>query len=197
MNLLSRASRIALALTALALPLKASGCGRTACITVTAAQLVNGSCPSAAAAQARFSDPGCSGNVESVDSDGALSGSLCCYSVTLQDSGNESFDCGTGGSFGDTSFEASTGTGFGGDGVGGGSSCGTGVTCQDALDGVPFMQVCSDSLQLLMTLQMCACNGGCMSICDPNLCIGNAPDSGCFSCLQTSCANELAACQQD
>ena len=191
MNLTSRGSKIVVAAVALALPFKAGGCGSTACITVTAAQLVNGACPSSSEAQARFSDPNCPGAITSVDSAGTLDGNLCCYSVTT--AGNTEVECaGTGGSFGDGSFstEESSSTGIG---AGGGTSSCPG-TCQAALNGAPFDTVCDGALMALMSLQMCACNAACMTSCDPTLCVGNAPDTGCLSCMQTNCATQLSAC---
>jgi hypothetical protein len=191
MNLMSRGTRIVLVATALALPLEAASCGRSACFTVTSAQLLNGACPSPQSALSRFSSQSCPGEVTSVDSDGTLDGSLCCYSVTSD--GNGDNVCGEGGSFGDGSFEESTG--FGTTGFGGGTStCGT---CQEALNGAPSGTVCDQSLMALQALQKCACNGDCMAPCDPNLCIGNAPDVGCLSCLQTSCTAQLATCHSE
>jgi hypothetical protein len=192
MNLMSRGTRIVLAVTALALPMKATGCGRSACITVTQAQLLNGSCPSRQTAQSRFSGPDCPGSVTSVDSDGTLDGNLCCYAVTTDDNGETS--CGEGGSSGDVfeGEEESSSTGFGG-------STGACGTCQEVLNGAPFnsTMMCSDSLAALQALQTCACNGTCMAACDPNLCISNAPDVGCLSCLQASCTGQLTTCHQD
>jgi hypothetical protein len=196
MNLTFRGSRIVLAVAALALPLKAGGCGTsTACITVTSAQLLNGTCPSAQVAQNRFSDPDCPGSIVSVDSDGTLDDNLCCYSVTSE-SGNSEIDCGSTGDGigGDTSFESSS-TGFGGgDGTGGGQTFGN--TCQDALNGAPVSSLSPASKMVLMSLQTCACNGTCMTSCDPTLCLSNAPDTGCLSCLQTSCSAQLTACHE-
>jgi hypothetical protein len=201
MRLSSRWSNALLLAAVVILPLKSGGCGRTACITLTQAQLANtaGMCPDAMTAQSRLVDTvDCSGPVASVDGPGDLSdGNLCCYPVTLTDS-NASEDCGSGvggGFSGEVSVSSSVSGigGFGGAGGGLPSMC---ATCPEALTGAPFNDVCSAEQPLLSALQICACNGTCMSLCDPTLCVGNQPDNGCLSCLQTSCNAQLMACQQ-
>jgi hypothetical protein len=181
-----------------ALPIKTGGCGRTACITVSASQLVNGACPSAAVAQARFADTTCgSGAITSVDGAGSLDDGFCCYPVTEGDGNpNGPVECGVGGGMGVT-----TGTGFFGNGgsitgFGGSGGSGTCSTCSAALSGaVPFGQVCAGPSTLLDALEVCACSATCGSACNPTLCVKNAPDDGCASCLQLACPSQLAACR--
>ena len=105
---------VLIALGLLALPAKTTGCGHTACITVTAKQIAEsgGMCPSANAAFARFMDPNCPDtDITAVDGPGELDGELCCYPVEQKTSGPQVF-CGFG-----------TGSGIGGGfGVGVGGS---------------------------------------------------------------------------
>jgi hypothetical protein len=99
---------------------------------------------------------------------------------------------GVGGGFTTSTGFAGSTTGFGAGMTGG---C---VTCNQALQGAPFDQVCqppSPSKVNLQTLEMCACSK-CTMECDPSLCTGNAPDPGCMSCLLSTCAAELMTCQQ-
>jgi hypothetical protein len=101
----------------MALPLKVASCGRTVCITVTAAQLAKngGACPSPEDAMNRFSSSDCSpSNVTLLQGNGELDGMLCCYPAELSDNGAEgdceettggcAGDCGEGGDFGTSAF---------------------------------------------------------------------------------------------
>ena len=186
MRSMSRGAGILVALATLALPLAAGDCGRTACITVTQADLENGACPAPAAARARFSSPACPGPVTAVDGPGVRDGSLCCYPVEIDDA--DAQPCGTGNG--------------GAPPVGSSSVSGTGglpagcVTCGDALRGAPFTKTCGNEQTLLQDLEACGCSGACLTSCDPSLCIGNAPDTGCLDCLLASCGPELQSCQQ-
>jgi hypothetical protein len=175
----------------LTLPFKAGGCGHTACITVTPSQLQGGACPEPAGAQARF--PACTGPV--VEGPGILDNDLCCYPVTPPDNNAPCLDDGVGGAGGfGVGGDTSTG-GFGGAGGLGGAP--SGPTCDDALEGAaPFTQVTGTSLSHLMSLEQCACAGSCLMICDPTLCVGNAPDNGCLSCLLSNCSTQLMACEE-
>jgi hypothetical protein len=146
----SRRSNALVVVALLALPWKVASCGRTACITVTSAELAKngGACPTPVSAMMRFSNVECGGGVSSVDSQGELDGTLCCYAVELSDASNEECEgfpgestggcedgCvggAGGGSFGETSTsfvstssgvggsfgETSTSSGFGGFGGG-------------------------------------------------------------------------------
>ncbi len=183
-----RSSRLMVTLFAVALPFKAGGCGRTACITVTPSQLQGGACPGAAAAQPRFTGTDCQG--PTVLGDGVLDDGLCCYPVEFQNGG---LDCGGGDGAGASASAVAVGIG-----VTTGSAGGSipGVTCNDALDGAPFTQVTGVSAADLMSLEMCACEGACLMTCDPTLCVGNAPDTGCLSCLLSNCPSQLHACQE-
>ncbi len=114
-----RWSEVVVAVAVAALPFKAGGCGTTACITVTPAQLVNGACPGPAAALARFSDPNCPSTISNVDGAGTLDGNFCCYPVDTQNDG-EAIECGEG--VGGGSFGVGVGgTSFSGGGFGGGT----------------------------------------------------------------------------
>jgi hypothetical protein len=69
----------------LALALGSAGCGKIGCFEMSEAELEDfygGSCPSQEEAQAFFGDPGCGGEVESVDSEGEYDGGYCCYEIT-------------------------------------------------------------------------------------------------------------------
>jgi hypothetical protein len=178
-----RSSRLVVTLFAAALPLKVGGCGRTACITVTPSQLQGGACPAPAAAQPRFASENCQGLT--VLGNGVLDDELCCYPVEAQNSGFNCFE-------GDGSI-ASAGVAVGAGGAGGAMFE---VTCNDALNGAPFTKVTGSSAADLMSLEMCACQGACLMTCDPTLCIGNAPDNGCLSCLLSHCPSQLQACQE-
>lgn len=189
---MDRGSRLVLTVFALALPFKAAGCGRTACITVTASQLQNGACPMPNAAQARFSSALCPG--PTVEGPGILDDGLCCYPVEVADS---SVNCATlsGTGVGAFAASASASGGFGGTGGTGGSS---GSTCAEALKGAPFTQVTGTAHTNLTNLEMCACGSGsdCAMICDQDLCIGNAPANGCTNCLLSTCSMQLLVCQE-
>ena len=69
------------------------------------------------------------------------------------------------------------------------------MTCNDALNGAPFNQVCNPTI--LTNLRACACASNCTSACDPTLCMANSPDTGCLSCLEAQCAPQLMTCQQN
>jgi hypothetical protein len=128
MRLLRRWSEIVVVAAVVVLPFKAGGCGTTACITVTPAQLVNGACPGPTAAMARFSDPDCPGAIYNVDSAGTLDGNFCCYTVETQsDSAPSGCDFGAGGGDvgGSSGFTSVSSSGFGG-GFGGGGGFGFG-----------------------------------------------------------------------
>jgi hypothetical protein len=198
-----RLSEILVVFVALALPFKAGGCGRTACITVSASQLQSGMCPSADKAMSRFDSAACDGlapPVASVDGPGAIDGDLCCYPVT-ESSDNAEFGspaCGVGGS---PSTNVSVGVGVStsvgvGVGVGGNTTASGCVSCKTALQGAPFSQVCqgpaSDALQ---ALRACACASNCTAQCDATLCFGNLPDNACQTCVNSACSSELMTCQ--
>lgn len=192
MQVTYRWSTVVLMVFALALPLKASGCGRTACITVTASQLQGGACPDPTAAQARFSSQGCAG--PTVEGPGILDNELCCYPVMLSD---DNVNCSGEGVGGTSMFDGETSTtgGFGG-GFGGSNGSGGGATCEQALQGAPFTQVSTSSMAFLMSLETCACGGTCVATCGQTLCIGNAPTNGCLTCLLSNCSTQLMNCQQ-
>jgi hypothetical protein len=176
-------------------PLKTGGCdgGRTACFTVSGK-----TCPSEDSLNQSISmsiaNTMCSGEISSVDGPGTLDGDLCCYPVSY--AGNGAFPCslgistttvGTGG-FGTTTFPSSS-SGFAG-GTTTSSNC---VSCNAALQGAPFSQVCNPTP--LDNLRICACASTCTTECDPTLCEGNAPDTGCLSCLQANCSSQLTTCK--
>lgn len=200
---MSRPPRVArllvIALALGALPLKSGACGgRTACFTVTAAELGGGqACPGVGEASTRLLNTMCPGSVESVDGPGSLDGDLCCYPVTYGPLPGDSI-CGvtfptTSGDFptGTSASSASSGTAIGFDG----GPTGPCVSCNAALNGAPFGQVCDPTP--LSKLRVCACAANCTDACDPTLCAGNAPDNGCLACVQASCASELAACRAE
>jgi len=197
MHLTSRPSGILVAIFALALPFKAGGCGRTACFTVTAAQLDHGACPSQDVASGRLVNAGCNGNIVSVDGAGALDGNLCCYPVTEQDPGfnGPTPPCGFGGDVPATTGTFPGTTGMGGFGGTGGTTTTPCVSCAMALQGAPFGQVCNPTD--LSDLRVCACASKCTSACDPTVCFGNAPDNVCLTCMETACASQLAVCKQN
>jgi hypothetical protein len=214
MRLTTRPSEIVLMVVALALPFKAGGCaGRTACITVTASDLQSdGTCPDQATASTRLVNAPCEGSISSVDGPGALDGDLCCYPVTYVSGGAAvpcEIDPGFGGgiSTGDgVPIGSSSSGGFGGGTVVTTSTGTPGcVSCNEALNGAPFGQACTGPVTdagaspatLLANLRVCACATACTTACDPTLCLGNAPDNACTTCLDAACAKELMACQQD
>lgn len=108
-----------MAVAVAALPFKAGGCGSTACITVTPAQLVGGACPSASTALMRFGN-GC-GTIYEVNGAGSLDGNFCCYSVQTQ-SGDQTDSlgiCGNGVGGGVTMGSVTVSSSFSSAGVGG------------------------------------------------------------------------------
>src|SRR6185437_7521822 len=117
-----------------ALPIKTTGCGHTACITVTADQVAQsgGTCPSAGVALSRFMDSSCPNtDITAIDGPGTLDGELCCYPVEQNTGGPQVFcgggfgecgDCGAGGA----SCDGFGGCAVGGSGVGGSSTVTTG-----------------------------------------------------------------------
>jgi hypothetical protein len=197
MQVTYRWSGLVVAVFALALPFKAGGCGQTACITVTPSQLKSGACPGLAAAQARF--PPCTG--PTVEGPGILDDDLCCYPVAHLDNSTACVDNGAGGAAGfgmggDTSCGGFCGVGGSGGSGGFGGAVGA-STCDDALQGqTPFTQVTGSSLSHLMSLEQCGCAGSCLMVCDPTLCVGNAPDNGCLICLLSNCSTQLMACKE-
>ena len=215
MRLTTRPSEILVMVVALVLPFKAGGCaGRTACIVVTASDLQNnGTCPDQATASTRLVNAPCAGSITSVDGSGALDGDLCCYPVTYASGGGDPVPCeedpgfGGGTAVGPPIGSSSSG-GFGG-GTFTTTTTGTGtpgcVTCNEALNGAPFDQACNPMVDggppnpsmLLTSLRVCACASACTTACDPTLCLGNAPDNACTTCLEGACAAALMACQQN
>jgi hypothetical protein len=177
-------------------PLKTGGCdgGRTACFTVTGK-----TCPSPEALNMSISmspaNTMCAGDISSVDGPGTLDNDLCCYPVSYI-SGNDGFPCNLG-FIGTTTIGTGGTTTFGGSsGFAGGvttttSNC---VTCNQALNGAPFSQVCNPTP--LDNLRICACASTCTTECDPTLCEGNPPDTGCLSCLQANCSSQLTTCKE-
>lgn len=141
--------QVGVGVAVLLLPLKIGGCGNTACITVTSAQLAQnaGACPSPAAALMLFSgspteDPVApavcqqGGGVSSVDGPGSFDGpELCCYPVDLMDNGGEEA-CGTSGesvAVGSGVFSGSSGGG----GDVGSSTVASGPVCTPGFGGSP------------------------------------------------------------
>lgn len=190
----SRLPRLLLAACALALPFKAAGCGgRTACITLTQAQVAAGTCPTQIEATSRIVS--CGSAVQSVDGPGALDGTLCCYPVTEANPNDEFIDCGFGGG---TSFDSVTGISVSSGGPGGSPStiCNA---CNTALQGAPFNTVCSGTTggDALQALRACGCATNCTGECDPTLCFGNPPDDACLACLNDACAEQLMTCQSN
>jgi hypothetical protein len=195
-----RLARFLVIALAVAIPaLDAASCGgRTACFTNDPGQ----PCPTPESINNSItgSPTGmCTDSIASVDGPGTLDGNLCCYPVTYVSSsvgvpcnlGSGTIFNGMGG--GISSSSSSSGFGMGGFGTGGGTtSC---VSCNQALNGAPFGEVCDQST--LNTLRQCACASACTSACDPTLCFGNAPDNGCLSCMQQSCSSDLMACQSN
>jgi hypothetical protein len=120
MHLLRRWSEVVVIAVVAVLPFKVGGCGTTACITVTPAQLTNGACPAPEVALARLSDPNCPSTITNVDGAGTLDGNLCCYSVDTQNDDEEP-PCPDETGAGGFSFSGVGGGVFGGGGFGGGS----------------------------------------------------------------------------
>jgi hypothetical protein len=90
--------------------------------------------------------------------------------------------------------------GFAGSDVGTGG-CGGVQSCNDALLSGD-MQCNQDSEAVadydsLQTCAGCTDTGNCEGVCGVTLCQGVAVDETCLSCLQTGCAAELFACQND
>jgi hypothetical protein len=190
-----RRSEILVAVIALAVPVEAGGCGRTACITVSAAQLPSGMCPSTDMARARFDADSCFGAspVASVDGPGAIDGDLCCYPVTEGSSDNGAVPtCGVGGNEGvGVGFGVSTSGGFGGT-----TTIGC-APCRSALQGAPFSQVCQGpASEALQQLRACACASNCTTQCDNTLCFGNMPDNACLTCVNSACGGALMLCER-
>jgi len=214
MRRLLRWSEVVLVAAVVTLPFKAGGCGTTACITVTPAQLVGGACPSAADALKRFSDPNCPGAIFNVEGTGTLDGNFCCYTVDTQTT-NEEEGCGigVGGSFavggngGSTGFTSTTGfggglgstTGVGGAGGGISFDGGSCTTCDEVLNGSMAITLCMGVSSLLASVEACACSGECTQLCEANICIGQGADMECSSCIAaaSACAAALAACQEN
>ena len=216
-----RLSEFVVLVAVVALPLKAGGCGSSACITVTPAQLVGGACPSAAAARSRLVVQSCPVTITDVSGPGTLDGNLCCYPVVTQ-SQNNGFDiCGfgaggsvtsTGFGVGGGGFPGPTSTGFGGSstvgvgGAGGGifADAGDCTTCFAALvDGADPSLICSGSTAELDNLAACVCGdaGECTGVCGPSLCAGQPIASPCSGCLQSStnvtCTDAVSVCMQN
>jgi hypothetical protein len=197
----SRGAELLLVAVALVLPFKAMGCGRTACFTVTSADLKNGACPDVMAAAARLEGPACAGqaNIASVDGAGTLDNGLCCYPVTFGDTNPAFVPCGAGGSFTVTtgiSVESAM------VGVGASSSISTMtgtfcVKCKEFLAGMSGPLCSGFALTNEVAVQNCACTAtSCQTDCDQTLCgPGNAPDDACRACLLQGCAMEVTACQ--
>jgi hypothetical protein len=188
-------ARLLVIALAVAIPLLdvASCGGRTACFTNDPGR----PCPSPDTINMAINNGVtgvCDGSIASVDGPGTLDNNLCCYPVTYVGS-SQGVPCnlgsgifnGMGGSFGGTSSSSS--------GFGTGASTTACVSCNAALHGAPFSEVCNQST--LTTLRQCACASACTSACDPTLCFGNAPDDGCLSCMQQSCSADLLACQSN
>ncbi|WP_437496566.1 hypothetical protein [Sorangium sp. So ce1099] len=80
-------ARLRLLVLALVAPaLLSSGCGKRACFHWSE---LEGACPSSEEARVFFDNPGCLSAIESIDSEGDFDGELCCYDVTMVDTGDE------------------------------------------------------------------------------------------------------------
>jgi hypothetical protein len=178
------------------LPLKAGGCGRTACITFSKAKYdAMGTCPSPDEAMKRFTDNCGSGSITSVQGAGVFDGEFCCYDVVQDDStiigdcfgGVGGVSTGTVGGFGGVGGTA----GFGG--FGGGPPC---TRCSEAVISGVNSPLCDSSTVLFGDLAMCACSS-CGDVCSQSICIDLPVDSNCNACLQQSCLLELSDCSHD
>jgi hypothetical protein len=180
----------AVAAATVLLPIKAGGCGRTACITFSQAKYDKngGSCPSSADAMTRFNGPCGGGVISAVNGDGIFDGEFCCYDVMTDDSFIG--DC-----FG--GFAGSPGTaGFGGiGGVGGGPlPC---DPCSTALTQGVFNPLCGGNSQSTFSaLQSCGCSF-CPTECNQTLCSDVALDTTCGDCLSVNCGTEFTDCSND
>jgi hypothetical protein len=194
----SRGAELLVALFALALPLKAAGCGRTACFTVTSSQLVQGACPGVNIAERRLEGTDCATQerIATVDGPGTLDNDLCCYPVTFADSNSGPMPCGGGGS--STVTTVGFAVGVGASGTASGPSC---LSCNVFLAGMSG-PLCSSgptpAIDAEIALQDCACAAAsCQADCAATLCgVGNAPDDACRACLLQACAMEVTACKQ-
>jgi hypothetical protein len=183
----------------LCLPFVGSGCGRTACITLTDDERTSGICPSVSAAGPRFGvDSNCPGAISSVDGEGTFDGSFCCYPVTPLDGAGD-FGCVSGvGGFGGFGTATGTGGGFGTGGFGTGGSC---QLCQQIFQGFSIdpAQLCpTGSGTAFNSLVMCGCSStaSCIDVCQNTLCFGLSPDPSCLSCIfaDTTCNDAVASC---
>jgi len=205
-----RWSEIVVVAAVAVLPFKVGACGTTACITVTPAQLVNGACPSAAVAQARFSDPNCPGTITAVDGSGTLDGNLCCYSVETQNSNDlplslgECSGVGGGGNgVGGSSTDVVSSSGFGGAG-GGIPDAGSCATCLDVINGAPPSTLCPGAEPFLDDMVTCICadgglSGECQASCGDTLCEGAITSTDCADCLASgaTCMGAVNVCESN
>ena len=104
---------------------------------------------------------------------------------------------GAGGSGGGSSSSTTTSStgGQGGQvgGSGGGGPCD--VSCADAItEGVSLCSL-NDTPEFYVPLYGCGCGASlCADACTFSLCVAQALDSGCESCLKTICTEELTNC---
>lgn len=204
-------ARLLFTASVLALPLAASGCGRTACFTWSTQE---GTCPAQSEALAFFSNPLCPGQITAVDSEATsdLDGKLCCYEVTAREDSEEANCQGFGGASsggskavgngGSVGFAVSTGGDVGGagpstTGAGGGAPC---ARCSEVIGVTTPTEFCDGSAELFKDLIGCACSGPCGAACADNFCPGNPASSECAVCIQDpsqGCGNQLTACVND
>jgi hypothetical protein len=190
MRVAPRWSEIMVLVAVVALPLKAGGCGSSACITVTPAQLAGGACPSMDVAKARLVAT-CPASIVDVSGPGTLDGNLCCYPVDTR-SQNTGFDPCALGDLGDL------GVGGSGTGSGGVPVC---STCLAALNGVDPSQLCPGAESFFEDVVSCFCAAGetCAGVCADSLCGGTAVLGACTSCVESStqCAAVVGTCENN
>lgn len=103
-------------------------------------------------------------------------------------------DCGTGGSSSSSSASSGTAGAGGGGGDGGGClTCGAWRADADASS----VDICQPSLPLYDALADCTCLTGCSAECFSTTCSGFPTPPACASCIEASCATEVAACEAD
>jgi hypothetical protein len=209
------ATRLALALALLCVPLVSAGCGKTACFEWTEAE---GECPAQGEARAFFEEPFCGTSViQTVDSEGTFDDNACCYDVT-QDDDEYYYGCDTGGvsgvsAVGASAVSVSSSSSTGGVGGASGSSSGQGgsggmggaggsvgcIRCGEAISGGDPGMLCSNSIALYESYMQCMCSGACAMSCT-DACMMLPMSMACQDCMGdtvSGCGNELSACATD
>jgi hypothetical protein len=129
----------------------------------------------------------------------ALTLGACGGNVVVDGSGVGAGNAGVGASGAGGAGSGASGMGMGAQGVAGSGNPGCAPTCAAALanGGVPCGGTALTDYQTLQSCAGCSDVGNCEGVCGGTLCDNGPATAACSSCVQSSCAAETFACQNN